>query len=130
MCRFFLSRISSTKRRGVPYKILRLDAIAGMNAQEAIGMLVAGKTGAKVPYTRQDLKYDLATQVIQLVSTSTADPDDPDELDRRCHFSSLKLFEQGALKKNRRTPTSLVGSSEAKRVPGLVSFFRDFVSCF
>jgi hypothetical protein len=53
-----------------------------VNAKEAIGMLVAGKAGAKEPYTRQDLKYDLATQVIKLVSTNTADPDDPDELDR------------------------------------------------
>jgi hypothetical protein len=53
-----------------------------VNAKEAIGMLVAGKAGAKEPYTRQDLKYDLATQVIKLVSTNTADPDEPDELDR------------------------------------------------
>jgi hypothetical protein len=29
--------------------------------------------------------------------------------------------------KKRRTPTWLVGSSEAKKVPGLVSFFLDFV---
>jgi hypothetical protein len=33
---------------------------------------------------------------------------------------------RGTKKKNRRTPTWLVGSSEAKKVPGLVSFFPRF----
>jgi hypothetical protein len=40
------------------------------------------------------------------------------------------LTKQGALKKKRRTPTWLVGSSEAKKVPGLVRFFPDFFIVF
>ena len=85
---YVLQKTSTTGNVKVPYRILRLDAIAGMNAKEAIGMLVAGKTGAKEPYSRQDLSYDLRTQVIKLVSTNTADPDDPDELDKAAMAAS------------------------------------------
>jgi hypothetical protein len=59
---YVLQKTSTTGNVKVPYRILRLDAIAGVNAKEAIGMPVAGKTGDKVPYTRQDLKYGLTTQ--------------------------------------------------------------------
>jgi len=85
---YVLQKTSTTGNVKVPYRILRLDAIAGVNAKEAIGMLVAGKTGAKEPYSRQDLSYDLRTQVIKLVSTNTADPDDPDELDKAAMAAS------------------------------------------
>jgi hypothetical protein len=64
---YVLQKTSTTGNAKVPYRILRLDAVAGVNAKEAIGMLVAGKTGAKVVYSRQDLRYDLNTQVIKLV---------------------------------------------------------------
>jgi hypothetical protein len=45
-------------------------------------MLVASKTGVDIPNTVSDLKYDIGTGVIELVSKDKSDPNDPDKLDK------------------------------------------------
>ena len=89
-----------------PYRQKRLDMLDGVNAKEAIGMIVPGKKG-DLKYTVSDFKYDIGTGVLKLVSTNKSDPKDPDELDAAALAASTFITAQQRLEINVGPPTPM-----------------------
>ena len=103
---YTLRKTEKASKVTTPYRQKRLDMLDGVNAKEAIGMIVPGKKG-DLKYTVSDFKYDIGTGVLKLVSTNKSDPKDPDEIDAAALAASTFITAQQRLEINVGPPTPM-----------------------
>ena len=103
---YTLSKTDKAAKVTTKYRQQRLDALEGINAKEAIGMIVPGKKG-DMKYTVSDFKYDIGTGVLKLVSTKESDPNDPDAIDAAALAASTFLTAKQRLEVNIGPPTQM-----------------------
>ena len=101
---YTLSKTDKAAKVTTKYRQQRFDALEGINAKEAIGMIVPGKKG-DMKYTVSDFKYDIGTGVLKLVSTKESDPNDPDAIDAAALAASTFLTAKQRLEVNVDPPT-------------------------